>query len=162
MKNTFGASVCVTLFGESHGAEIGAVVDGFAPGIPVDEPYIARRLALRRPSGAISTRRREADRFVIASGVFEGRTTGTPVALLIRNQDQRSRDYGPLAEVFRPGHADYTYFAKYGIRDYRGGGRSSGRETAARVAATAGGGGKGFSLVLSLTRPGMARGSPGT
>ena len=136
MKNTIGGSVRVTLFGESHGAEIGAVLDGLAPGIRVDEAYIAGKLALRRPTGRISTARREADPFRIVSGVFEGRTTGTPIAILIPNGDTRSGDYarGPA----RPGHADYTAFAKYhGFEDYRGGGHFSGRITAALVAAGA-------------------------
>ena len=134
MKNTFGTSLTVTLFGESHGPEIGAVIDGLAPGIPVDESFIASRLTLRRPAGSISTARQEADAFRIVSGVFEGRTTGTPLAVLIPNADTRSKDYqrGPV----RPGHADYTAWAKYhGFEDYRGGGHFSGRITAALVAA---------------------------
>ena len=136
MKNAFGTSVSVTLFGESHGPEIGAVIDGLAPGLPVDESFIASQLSLRRPAGKISTARQEADAFRIVSGVFEGRTTGTPLALLIPNADTRSGDYerGPA----RPGHADYTAFAKYhGFEDYRGGGHFSGRLTAALVAAGA-------------------------
>ena len=136
MKNTFGQSVSVTLFGESHGAEIGAVLDGLAPGLPVDEGYIASRLALRRPSGSISTGRREPDPFRIVSGVFEGRTTGTPLAILIPNTDTRSRDYRKGAA--RPGHADLTAHIKYhGFEDFRGGGHFSGRITAALVAAGA-------------------------
>ena len=136
MKNSFGTSVIVTLFGESHGPEIGAVIDGLAPGLPVDESFIASRLTLRRPAGKISTARQEADAFRIVSGVFEGRTTGTPLALLIPNADTRSGDYqrGPA----RPGHADLTAYAKYhGFEDYRGGGHFSGRITAALVAAGA-------------------------
>ena len=136
MKNTFGISVAVTLFGESHGPEIGAVIDGLAPGLPVDEAFIASQLTLRRPAGRISTARQEADAFRIVSGVFEGRTTGTPLAVLIPNADTRSGDYqkGPA----RPGHADYTAFTKYhGFEDYRGGGHFSGRITAALVAAGA-------------------------
>ena len=136
MKNTFGTSLTVTLFGESHGAEIGAVIDGLAPGIPVDEEFIASQLTLRRPAGRISTARQEADPFRIVSGVFEGRTTGTPMAILIPNADTRSGDYqrGPA----RPGHADLTAYAKYhGYEDYRGGGHFSGRITAALVAAGA-------------------------
>ena len=136
MKNTFGTSVTVTLFGESHGPEIGAVVDGLAPGLPVDEEFIASRLTLRRPAGRISTARQEEDAFRIVSGVFEGRTTGTPLAILIPNRDTRSGDYqrGPA----RPGHADYTAYTKYhGFEDYRGGGHFSGRITAALVAAGA-------------------------
>lgn len=138
MNNSFGELFRVTTFGESHGPAIGAVVDGVPAGLELAEADIQKELDRRKPGqSAMTTPRRESDTVEILSGVFEGRTTGTPVALLIRNQDQRSRDYGPLAEVFRPGHADWTYFAKYGIRDYRGGGRSSGRETAARVAAGA-------------------------
>ena len=136
MKNTFGASVSVTLFGESHGPEIGAVIDGLAPGLPVDEAFIAAQLTLRRPAGKISTARQEADAFRIVSGVFEGRTTGAPLAILIPNADTRSGDYqrGPA----RPGHADITAYAKYhGFEDYRGGGHFSGRITAALVAAGA-------------------------
>ena len=136
MKNTFGTSVSVTLFGESHGPEIGAVIDGLAPGLPVDEAFIAAQLTLRRPAGTISTARREADAFRIVSGVFEGRSTGAPLAVLIPNADTRSGDYqrGPA----RPGHADFTAWAKYhGFEDYRGGGHFSGRLTAALVAAGA-------------------------
>ena len=136
MKNTFGTSVAVTLFGESHGTEIGAVIDGLAPGLPVDEGFIAAQLTLRRPAGRISTARRETDAFRIVSGVFEGRTTGTPLAILIPNEDVRSGDYqrGPA----RPGHADCAAFAKFhGFEDYRGGGHFSGRITAALVAAGA-------------------------
>ena len=136
MKNTFGSSVSVTLFGESHGAEIGAVIDGLAPGIPVDKAFIAGQLALRRPAGKFSTARQEADSFRIVSGVFDGRTTGTPLAILIPNADTRSGDYRRGA--FRPGHADYTANVKYhGFEDYRGGGHFSGRITAALVAAGA-------------------------
>ena len=136
MKNTFGTSVAVTLFGESHGPEIGAVIDGLAPGIPVDKAFIAAQLTLRRPAGKISTARQEADAFRIVSGVFAGRTTGAPLAILIPNADIRSGDYqrGPA----RPGHADQAAFAKYhGFEDYRGGGHFSGRITAALVAAGA-------------------------
>lgn len=136
MKNTFGVSVTVTLFGESHGPEIGAVIDGLAPGIPVDTAYIAEQLRLRRPSGDISTPRQEADAFRLVSGVFEGRTTGTPLTLLIPNRDTRSGDYA--RGLPRPGHADYTGYVKYhGFEDYRGGGHFSGRITAALVAAGA-------------------------
>lgn len=136
MKNNFGTSVSVTLFGESHGPEIGAVIDGLAPGLPVDEDYIAARLTLRRPAGKISTTRQETDAFRVVSGVFEGRTTGTPLTILIPNADTRSGDYrrGPV----RPGHADLTAYLKYhGFEDYRGGGHFSGRITAALVAAGA-------------------------
>lgn len=136
MKNTFGTSVTVTLFGESHGAEIGAVLDGLAAGIVVDEGYIAERLRLRRPSGSISTARREDDPFRIVSGVFRGKTTGTPLTILIPNADTRSGDYTPGPA--RPGHADYTGHIRYGgFEDYRGGGHFSGRITAALTAAGA-------------------------
>ena len=136
MKNTIGTSVTVTLFGESHGPEIGTVIDGLAPGLPVDEAFINAQLALRRPSGRISTTRQEADAFRIVSGVFEGRTTGTPLAILIPNADTRSGDYQPGPA--RPGHADLTAHTKYhGFEDYRGGGHFSGRLTAALVAAGA-------------------------
>ena len=136
MKNTFGHSVSVTLFGESHGPEIGAVLDGLAPGIPVREEEIARRLSLRRPAGEEATQRREPDAFRIVSGVFEGKTTGTPLTILIPNADAHSSDYA-RGQV-RPGHADYAAYAKYhGFEDYRGGGHFSGRLTAALVAAGA-------------------------
>ena len=137
MKNTFGQSIALTLFGESHGAQIGAVIDGLAPGIPVDEDFIRHQLSLRRPAkDGLSTARAEADPFCIVSGVFEGKTTGTPICILIPNGDTRSRDYSP--EVPRPGHADYAAECKYhGFQDYRGGGHFSGRITAALVAAGA-------------------------
>ena len=136
MKNTFGSSVCVTLFGESHGAKIGAVLDGMAPGIPVDEDLIRHQLDLRRPAGRTGTARREADAFEIVSGVFEGKTTGTPIAILIPNADTRSGDY--VRGALRPGHADYTAHIKYhGYEDYRGGGHFSGRITAALTTAGA-------------------------
>ncbi|HET9702124.1 MAG TPA: chorismate synthase [Burkholderiales bacterium] len=136
--STLGRLFTVTSFGESHGPAIGCVVDGCPPGMALTEADIQRELDRRRPGTSRHvTQRREPDRVEILSGVFEGRTTGTPIALLIRNEDQRSKDYGNIAEAFRPGHADYTYWQKYGIRDYRGGGRSSARETAARVAAGA-------------------------
>jgi chorismate synthase len=136
--NTFGKLFCVTSFGESHGPAIGCVVDGCPPGLALEENDIQRDLDRRKPGTSRHvTQRREADRVEILSGVFEGRTTGTPIALLIRNEDARSRDYANIAETFRPGHADYTYWHKYGIRDYRGGGRQSARETAVRVAAGA-------------------------
>ncbi|MCD8358798.1 MAG: chorismate synthase [Oscillospiraceae bacterium] len=135
MKNSFGTSVCVTLFGESHGEAIGAVLDGLAPGIPVDTDYIAAQLALRRPYGSISTARQEPDRFQIVSGVFEERTTGTPLCILIPNVSARSRDYAAMRALARPGHADYTAYCKYhGFEDYRGGGHFSGRITAALTA----------------------------
>jgi chorismate synthase len=136
--NTIGKLFCVTSFGESHGPAIGCVVDGCPPGMPLSEADIQRDLDRRKPGTSRHvTQRRESDTVEILSGVFEGRTTGTPIALLIRNEDQRSKDYGNIAQTFRPGHADYTYWHKYGIRDYRGGGRQSARETAVRVAAAA-------------------------
>ncbi|MBR3893783.1 MAG: chorismate synthase [Clostridia bacterium] len=136
MKNTFGQSVAVTLFGESHGSEIGAVLDGLAPGIRIDEDFIRHRLSLRRPFGKISTARVEPDEFRIVSGVFEGKTTGTPLCILIPNTNTRSSDYSK--EIPRPGHADYTAECKYhGCQDPRGGGHFSGRLTAALVAAGA-------------------------
>ena len=134
--NTFGTLFTLTSFGESHGPAIGAIVDGCPPGIELSAADLQPDLDRRRPGQSkFTTQRREADEVEIMSGVFEGKTTGTPIGLLIRNQDQRSSDYSKIAETFRPGHADYTYFKKYGIRDYRGGGRSSARETAARVVA---------------------------
>src|SRR5574340_1092116 len=136
--NTIGKSFCVTSFGESHGPAIGCVVDGCPPEMELSAADIQCELDRRKPGTSRHvTQRRESDTVEILSGVFEGRTTGTPIALLIRNEDQRSRDYGNIAETFRPGHADYTYWQKYGIRDHRGGGRSSARETAVRVAAGA-------------------------
>lgn len=138
MKNTFGSSIALTLFGESHGAYIGAVLDGLAPGIPVDEDFIRSQLDKRRPSGKISTARREADELRIVSGIFEGKTTGTPLTILIPNTSQHSKDYSATRSLARPGHADYTAYAKYhGYEDYRGGGHFSGRITAALVAAGA-------------------------
>ena len=135
MKNTFGNVLVVTIFGESHGPYIGAVLDGLAPGIPVSEEYIKRQLYLRRPQGAIGTARQEQDEFSIVSGVFEGKTTGTPLAILIPNKDVKSRDYSETRYLARPGHADYTAYMKYhGFEDYRGGGHGSGRITAALVA----------------------------
>lgn len=136
--NTFGKLFCVTSFGESHGPAIGCVVDGCPPGLPITAEEIQLELDRRKPGTSRHvTQRREPDEVEILSGVFEGVTTGTPIALLIRNQDQRSKDYGNIAETFRPGHADYPYWQKYGVRDFRGGGRSSARETAVRVAAGA-------------------------
>jgi len=134
--NSFGHLFRVTTWGESHGPALGATVDGCPPGVPLDEGMIQQWLDKRKPGQSkYTTQRREADEVRILSGVFEGQTTGTPVQLMIENTDQRSKDYGDIAEKFRPGHADITYWQKYGIRDYRGGGRSSARETAARVAA---------------------------
>ncbi len=136
--NTLGKLFCVSSFGESHGPAIGCVVDGCPPGLELSAADIQLDLDRRKPGTSRHvTQRREPDTVEILSGVFEGKTTGTPIALLIRNEDQRSKDYGNIAETFRPGHADYTYTQKYGFRDYRGGGRSSARETAVRVAAGA-------------------------
>jgi chorismate synthase len=136
--NTLGTLFRVTSFGESHGPAIGCVVDGCPPGLALDAADIQRDLDRRKPGTSRHvTQRRESDTVEILSGVFEGRTTGTPIALLIRNEDQRSRDYAAIADTFRPGHADYAYWQKYGIRDHRGGGRASARETAVRVAAGA-------------------------
>jgi chorismate synthase len=136
--NTFGKLFAVTSFGESHGPAIGCVVDGCPPGLEIGEADIQAELDRRRPGKTRhTTQRREPDQVKILSGVFEGRTTGTPIALLIENVDQRSKDYSEIKDSFRPGHADYTYVQKYGFRDYRGGGRSSARETAVRVAAGA-------------------------
>ena len=136
--NTFGRVLRFTTFGESHGPAIGAVVDGCPPGLDLSEADIQPFLDKRRPgTSRFTTQRREPDAVRILSGVFEGRTTGTPIGLLIDNVDQRSKDYSEVASAYRPGHADYAYDAKYGFRDYRGGGRSSARETAMRVAAGA-------------------------
>ncbi|MBR7117442.1 MAG: chorismate synthase [Clostridia bacterium] len=138
MKNTFGNSIAVTLFGESHGEAIGAVIDGLAPGIKIDKDYISARLDERKPKGKISTARREGDEFEIVSGAFNGYTTGTPLAILIRNTSTKSSDYAQLKDTPRPSHADYTAEIKYrGYQDYRGGGHFSGRITAALVAAGA-------------------------
>ncbi len=134
--NSFGKSFVVTSFGESHGRAIGCIVDGCPPGLELSESDLQNDLDRRKPgTSRHTTQRREDDSVQILSGVFEGVTTGTPICLMINNQDQRSRDYTEIMEKFRPGHADYTYLQKYGIRDYRGGGRSSARETAMRVAA---------------------------
>jgi chorismate synthase len=136
--STLGTLFCVTSFGESHGPAIGCVVDGCPPGLALTEADIQLELDRRKPGTSRHvTQRREEDRVEILSGVFEGKTTGTPIALLIRNTDAKSKDYSKIADKFRPGHADYTYWQKYGIRDYRGGGRQSARETAVRVAAGA-------------------------
>lgn len=138
MKDSFGNSVSVTISGESHGAALVAILSGLAPGIPVDEDFIAAQLTKRRPAGAISTARREADKFKILSGVFGGFTTGTPVTILIPNENTVSKDYSEIASSARPGHADYAAQCKYhGFQDYRGGGHFSGRVTAALVAAGA-------------------------
>lgn len=136
--SSLGQLFTVTTFGESHGPAIGCVIDGCPPGLALCEADIQGDLDRRKPGTSRHvTQRRESDTVEILSGVFEGRTMGTPIALLIRNEDQRSKDYGSIARTFRPGHADYTYWQKFGVRDYRGGGRSSARETAARVAAGA-------------------------
>jgi chorismate synthase len=142
--NSFGHMFRVTTFGESHGPALGCVVDGCPPGIPLTEADIQKDLDRRRPGQSkFVSQRREPDTVRILSGVFQDErmkrqvTTGTPIALLIQNEDQRSKDYSDIRDKFRPGHADYTYWAKYGVRDYRGGGRSSARETASRVAAGA-------------------------
>ncbi|SVC32975.1 uncharacterized protein METZ01_LOCUS285829, partial [marine metagenome] len=136
--NSFGHLFRVTTFGESHGPALGCVIDGCPPGMSLDDGDIQQDLDRRRPGQSRHTsQRRELDKVEILSGVFQGQTTGTPIGLLIRNEDQRSGDYEKIREQFRPGHADYTYLRKYGLRDYRGGGRSSARETACRVAAGA-------------------------
>jgi chorismate synthase len=136
--NTIGKLFTVTTFGESHGPALGAVVDGCPPGLPLTTADLQRDLDRRKPgTSRFTTQRQEADEVEILSGVFEGRTTGTPIGLLIRNTDQKSKDYSKIKDLFRPGHADYPYQQKYGLRDYRGGGRSSARETAMRVAAGA-------------------------
>jgi chorismate synthase len=136
--NTFGSLFTVTTFGESHGLALGAIVDGCPPGLPLAEADLQPDLDRRKPGQSkYTTQRREGDQVEILSGVFEGLTTGTPIGLLVRNEDQKSKDYGAIKDVFRPAHADYTYHHKYGIRDYRGGGRSSARETTMRVAAGA-------------------------
>ena len=136
--NTLGTLFTLTSFGESHGPAIGGVVDGCPPGLELSEADLQVELDRRKPGTSRHvTQRKEPDTVEILSGVFEGKTTGAPIGFIIRNQDQRSQDYGSIVDTFRPGHADYTYWHKYGIRDYRGGGRSSARETAVRVAAGA-------------------------
>jgi len=136
--NTFGKLFTVTTFGESHGLALGCILDGCPPGIEISEEEIQVELDLRKPgTSKFTTQRREPDQVKILSGVFEGKTTGTPIGMLIENTDQRSKDYGDISQKFRPSHADYGYTQKYGFRDYRGGGRSSARETAMRVAAGA-------------------------
>ena len=153
MKNTFGNSISLTLFGESHGEAIGAVLDGLAPGIGMDMDLIRAQLDKRRPAGKISTARREADEFRIVSGVFEGKTTGTPLTIIIPNTAMHSKDYSATRSLARPGHADYTAYAKYhGFEDYRGGGHFSGRVTAALVAA-------GAILTSALEKKGVVIGS---
>ncbi len=138
MSSTYGKIFKISTFGESHGKAIGVVIDGCPAGVIFDENFIQNELDRRKPGQSrITTQRKESDTFQVLSGIFEGKTTGTPIALIIPNEDQRSKDYSHIATQFRPSHADYTYTAKYGNRDYRGGGRSSARETAARVAAGA-------------------------
>lgn len=138
MGNTYGKIFSITTFGESHGLAIGVTIDGCPAGLEIDLDFIQNELDRRRPGQSkITTQRKEGDEVQILSGVFEGKSTGTPIAMVIYNKDQKSKDYSHIAEKFRPSHADYTYHEKYGLRDYRGGGRSSARETAARVAAGA-------------------------
>ena len=138
MGNSYGKIFRITTFGESHGPAIGVIIDGCPAGLPISETFIQSELARRKPGQSrITTQRKEDDAVKILSGVFEGVSTGTPIAMVIENQDPRSKDYSHIADTFRPSHADFTYQSKYGIRDYRGGGRSSARETAARVAAGA-------------------------
>jgi chorismate synthase len=138
MSNVYGTLFKISTFGESHGPAIGVILDGCPAGLDIDEAFIQTELDRRKPGQSkITTQRKEDDTFKVLSGVFEGKSTGTPITIVIENQDQRSKDYSHIAEAFRPSHADYTYEAKYGHRDYRGGGRSSARETAARVAAGA-------------------------
>jgi chorismate synthase len=137
-SNTFGTALTITTFGESHGPAIGVVIDGLESGFAIDMELLNRQMARRRPGGnPLGTSRQESDEVSILSGVFEGRTTGAPLAIMIANQNQRSGDYSDISRLFRPGHADFTWHKKFGIRDWRGGGRSSGRETAARLAAGA-------------------------
>ncbi len=138
MSNSYGTLFRITTFGESHGPAIGVIIDGCPAGLLIDDAFIQSELDRRKPGQSkITTQRKEDDVFRILSGTFEGKSTGTPIAIVIENQDQRSKDYSHIAETFRPSHADFTYESKYGVRDYRGGGRSSARETAARVAAGA-------------------------
>lgn len=136
--NTFGKLFTLTTFGESHGVAVGGVVDGMPPGIPIDIDFIQRELARRKPGQSrITTDRKELDQVELLSGVFEGKSTGTPIGFIVRNRNQQSKDYDSIANLFRPSHADYTYYNKYGIRDYRGGGRASARITLSRVVAGA-------------------------
>ncbi len=135
MSNTFGKIFTLTTFGESHGKAVGGIIDGFPAGIEIDEAFVQQELDRRRPGqSSITTPRDESDRIEFLSGIYEGQSTGTPIAFLIWNKNQHSSDYQKMKDVFRPSHADYTYTAKYGVRDHRGGGRSSARETIARVA----------------------------
>ncbi|CAD7777139.1 Chorismate synthase [Candidatus Methanoperedenaceae archaeon GB50] len=135
--NSFGQAFRITTFGESHGIALGVIIDGCPPKLPLTAADIQEELDKRRPGRRLTTPRREPDRVEILSGVFEGKTLGTPITLIVYNQDVDSSKYEAIKDVFRPGHGDFTYFKKYGIRDWRGGGRSSGRETVARVAAGA-------------------------
>ncbi|MCC5938148.1 MAG: chorismate synthase [Lunatimonas sp.] len=138
MRNTFGRAFTITTFGESHGKGLGVIIDGCPAGVEIDEAFIRSEMQRRKPGQSkITTQRKEEDEFQILSGVFEGKSTGTPISIIVLNTDQKSKDYTHIADKFRPSHADYTYHEKYGVRDYRGGGRSSARETAARVAAGA-------------------------
>lgn len=138
MGNSFGRIFRISTFGESHGLGLGVVIEGCPAGLPIDEDLIRTEMQRRKPGQSkITTQRKEEDEFQILSGVFEGKSTGTPIGMVIMNTDQKSKDYSHISDKFRPSHADFTYFEKYGIRDYRGGGRSSARETAARVAAGA-------------------------
>lgn len=138
MGNSFGKIFKISTFGESHGKGLGVVIEGCPAGLAIDEDFIRNEMQRRKPGQSkITTQRKEEDEFQILSGVFEGKSTGTPIGMVIMNTDQKSKDYGHISDKFRPSHADFTYFEKYGIRDYRGGGRSSARETAARVAAGA-------------------------
>lgn len=132
--NTFGVKFRLTTYGESHGVAVGGVVDGLPSGVKIDFGFLQKELDKRKPGGKFATARKESDRVKILSGVFEGISTGMPIGVLIENEDQKSKDYGNVKDLFRPGHADFTYYHKYGIRDYRGGGRSSARESAIRVA----------------------------
>ena len=134
MRNTFGNIFTLTTYGESHGEAIGGVVDGMPPGIEIDLAFIQNELNRRRPGQSkLTTSRQEADQVELLSGVFEGKSTGTPIGFVVRNRNQHSKDYDNMRHLFRPSHADYTYYNKYGIRDHRGGGRSSARVTLARV-----------------------------
>lgn len=138
MQNSFGAKFRFTTFGESHGKALGVIVDGVPAGLTIDEEFIQSEMDRRKPGKSkFETQRKESDKVEILSGVFEGKSTGTPISMIIFNENQKSKDYSNVKDLFRPGHADFTYFQKYGLRDYRGGGRSSARETAARVAAGA-------------------------
>lgn len=137
-SNTFGKTFCVTTFGESHGVALGGIIDGCPAGLEIDMDFIQNELDRRKPGQSkITTQRQEPDKVHFLSGIFEGKTTGTPIGFTIENLDQKSKDYNYLKENFRPSHADYTYEKKYGIRDYRGGGRSSARETVSRIVAGA-------------------------